>query len=296
MRRPVAVAVASASLSGLLVLPLAAGVPRTAGEDSLSVLPRRSAPPDHPCALPDAAFEEFHESDGVRIRILRRPGDAPIVRATTRVHAPPLAAAALVARVEGWPGWAPRVRAAERLAGPPPVFRLLVDAPWPFSDREYAIAPSLEEDAGRLLVFWDGATERLPPPAKGIVRISHVRGGFSFEVEAGAGTTRVVYTHESDLGGHLPGWAEDGSNRRGPVGVLRGLRRSLASSPFPPHRSILAARSGRMSRAVRSWDAATITPRLRAATPPWSAARLHPLASAASAARPLHAGVRRRSY
>lgn len=276
MRAPFAGGIAAAFLSGLLVLPLAAGPPPAAGEDALSVLPRRSAPSDHPCALPDAAFEEFHESEGVRIRILRRPEGAPIVRATARIHALPLAAAALVARVEGWPEWAPRVRAARRLEGAPPAFRLLVDAPWPFSDREYAIAPSLEEDAGRLLVFWDGATERLPPSAKGIVRISRVRGGFSFEEEAGAGTIRVVYTHESDLGGRLPGWAEDGSNRKGPIGVLRGLRRALASSPFPPHRSILSARSERRSRAVRSRDASTITPRLRAATPPWSAARLHP--------------------
>jgi hypothetical protein len=239
MRARIAGGVASALLAGLLVLPLAAAPPLAAGEDSLPVLPRRSPPSDHPCALPDAAFEEFHETEGVRIRIRRRPGGAPIVRATTRVNAPPLAAAALVARIEGWPGWAPRVRAAARLAGAPLAFRLIVDAPWPFSNREYAIAPSLEEDAGRLLVFWDGATERLPPPAKGIVRISRVRGGFSFEEEAGAGTTRVVYTHESDLGGRLPGWAEDGSNRRGPVGVLRGLRRAL--SPRAPQGPALPA-------------------------------------------------------
>lgn len=233
MRARIAGGVASALLSGLLVLPLTAGLPLDGSEDSLSALPRRSPPPDHPCALPDEAFEDFHESDGVRIRILRRTDGAPIVRATTRVHALPLAAAALVARVEGWPEWAPRVRAAARLAGAPPAFRLLVDAPWPFSDREYAIASSLDEDAGRLLVFWDGATERLPPPAKGIVRISRVRGGFSFEEEAGTGTIRVVYTHESDLGGRLPGWAEEGSNRRGPVGVLRGLRRTLSRSAHP---------------------------------------------------------------
>lgn len=232
---------ASPLLAGLFVLSLAAGLPLAAGEDPLSDLPRRSPPPDHPCALPDAAFEDFHESDGVRIRILRRPDGAPVVRATTRISALPLAAAALVAHVEGWPGWAPRVRTAARLAEGPPAFRLLVDAPWPFSDREYAIAPSLEEDAGRLLVYWDGATERLPPPAKGLVRISRVRGGFSFEEEAGAGTTRVVYTHESDLGGRLPGWAEDGSNRRGPVGVLRGLRRALSSAA--PQRPVSSGRS-----------------------------------------------------
>ena len=236
MRARIGGGVAWALLAGLLVLPVAAGVPADEGEDSLSVLPRRSPPPDHPCALPDAAFEEFHESDSVRIRILRRPHGAPIVRATTRVHALPLAAAAIVARVEGWPKWAPRVRAAERLAGAAPAFRLLVDAPWPFSDREYAIAPSLEEDAGRLLVFWDGATERLPPPVKGIVRISSVRGGFSFEEEAGEGTTRVIYTHESDLGGRLPSWAEDGSNRRGPIGVLRGLQRALVRAARVPRR------------------------------------------------------------
>lgn len=270
MRARIAGGVAPAFLSGLFALPLAAGLPLDGGEDSLSVLPRRRPPPDHPCALPDAAFEGFHESDDVRIRILRRPDDAPVVRATTRVHAHPKAAAALVARVEGWPGWAPRVRAAAGLAAAPPAFRLLVDAPWPFSDREYAIAPSLDEDAGRLLVFWDGATERLPPPAKGIVRISRVRGGFSFEEEAGAGTTRVVYTHESDLGGRLPGWAEDGSNRRGPVGVLRGLRRALSRGahsgpvlrepqpgPGPPPAASGASRRGEFSARRESPPAPT---------------------------------------
>lgn len=217
---------------GALVLSLVsrdglAGPLPTAGFAPRPPLPQRSPPADHPCALSDEGFEVILESDGVRVRVLRPAGGAPIVRATTQVGAPPLAAAAIVAHVEGWPEWAPRVRASSALAGQTPAFRLLVDAPWPFSDREYAIAPSFHEHAGRLLLFWDGATERLSPPAKGVVRLSRVRGGFSFEEDAGLGTTRVVYTHESDLGGRLPAWAEDGSNRRGPVGVLRGLRRAL---------------------------------------------------------------------
>lgn len=213
---------------GTLALGLASAFTPSASGDRLPSLPRRSPPPDHPCALPDAAFEELHEADGVQVRILRPPNGAPVVRATTWVGATPLAAAAAVARVEGWTAWAPRVREAAGLGGAPRAFRLLVDAPWPFSDREYAVAPSYDGDSVRIVVFWESASDRLPPRLKGVVRLSHVRGGFSFEEESGRGSTRVVYSHESDLGGRLPRWAEDGSNRRGPVGVLRGLRDVLS--------------------------------------------------------------------
>ncbi|MCK7489903.1 MAG: hypothetical protein MZU79_06485 [Anaerotruncus sp.] len=167
----------------------------------------------------------------MRIRIRRRPGGAPIVRATTRVNAPPLAAAALVARIEGWPAWAPRVRAAERLAGAPPV----VPAP-----RRRAVAPPpTASTRSRPRSKWtkgdssSSGTARRSGSASGQ---GHRAGSRASAAASRSrrrperGTTRVVYTHESDLGGRLPGWAEDGSNRRGPVGVLRGLQRALSPS------------------------------------------------------------------
>ena len=213
----------------LSALPLLAeSVP---GARSEWAVPSRALPADHPSRLPDDGFVPFHEKDGVGIRIRALPDGRTVVRSVAEIPAPPASVARFMADVGGWSAWVKRLRASERLAGDPPAYRIFFDAPWPFSDRDYAIVPALDRDAeGHDVLWWASAADRLPARVSGVVRVTEVEGGVVFLPGTLAGTTRVVYSDVAVLGGRLPGWAVRESYRRGPVGILGALRRHFSDA------------------------------------------------------------------
>lgn len=194
-----------------------------------SGLPSHTLPADHPCRLPDNGFVPFHEKDGVAIRTHELPGGRVVVRSVAEIPAPPEDVARFMSDVGGWSAWVKRLRSSERISGDSLAFHLAFDAPWPFSNRDYAIVPALDRDAeGNLVLWWESAADRLPPPRHGVVRVSEIRGGVVFLPGSREGTTRVVYSDVAVLGGKLPGWATRESYRRGPVGILGALRRHFS--------------------------------------------------------------------
>jgi len=196
---------------------------------ALDALPRAPLPEDHPCRLPDERFVPFHEKDGIVIRTAQEADGMTVVRSVVEIAASVEKTAGVLADIEGWVRWVKRLRAVERVPSEPPAFRLVVDAPWPFSDRDYGIAPAVDRDArGAPVVWWESAAERIGPQRRGLVRVTRIRGGFTLEPGTAAGSTRVVYSDVAVLGGRLPRWAVRESYRRGPVGILGSLRRLLA--------------------------------------------------------------------
>ncbi len=196
----------------------------------LDALPAATLPPGHPVLVPDERFTLLNEKDGIRIRTADAGDGTAVVRSEVDVAGTPEEAAALLADVARWPDWVRRVRTAVRLPGEPPAFHLLVDAPWPFSDRDYGIVPFVGRlEGGALVVWWESAAERLGPERPGYVRVRRIRGGILFTpTEKGA---HLVYSDVAELGGRLPRWAIRESYKRGPLGVLGGLRRRLADRP-----------------------------------------------------------------
>lgn len=194
----------------------------------LAGVPSAPMPEDHPVRLKDELFAPFHQKDGVWIRAAR-VGDLTVLRSTTTLPASPERAARFFGDVGGWARWVKRLRASEPLSGSPPAFWLRVDAPWPFSDRDYALLPSLDATPeGDPVVWWESGADRLPPPGPRTIRISVIRGGAVFRPGPTPATTRIVYTDVAVLGGKVPAWAVRESYRRGPVGILGALRRRLA--------------------------------------------------------------------
>lgn len=191
-------------------------------------LPVRLVPPDHPCRAADERFHRFHEKDGVLIRTAEEPDGTTIVRSEEEVTAAPEVVADLLADIGGWSRWVKRVRRSERLSGDPPAFHVVVDSPWPFSDRDYGLTPAVDRDEnGALVLWWESAAGRLEPPPKGVIRVTRIRGGFVLDAGQRPGTTHVVYSDVAVLGGKLPRWAIRESYKRGPVGILGALRREL---------------------------------------------------------------------
>jgi len=223
-------------LSSLLVLaPLLLLLEENAARARLdfSGLPLLPLPANHPCRLPDKGFAAFYEKGGVTIRTHLLAEGRAVVRSVAEIPAPPERVARFMADVGAWSTWVKRLRRSERLPGEPPAFHLFYDAPWPFSDRDYALAPAFDRDEdGNPLVWWESAADRLPPAERSVVRVHEIRGGLVFRPGSLPDTTRVVYTDLAVLGGRLPAWAVRESYRRGPVGILGALRRVFARNPL----------------------------------------------------------------
>ena len=204
-------------------------------------LPSVTLPADHPCRLPDESFVPFYEKEGVAIRTHVRAGGRAVVRSVAEIPASPETVARFMSDVGAWSTWVKRLRSSERITGEPPAFHLAYDAPWPFSDRDYGVVPALDRDVeGHLVLWWESAADRLPPPLRGVIRVSEIRGGLVFLPGSREGTTRVVYSDVAVLGGRLPGWAIRESYRRGPVGILGALRRHFEEAGRGPARGTVS--------------------------------------------------------
>ena len=213
------------SLLALGTLLLAAGSAARARADAPG-LPSVPLPRNHPCRIPDESFTPFYEKDGVAIRTHPLGSGRAVVRSAAEIPAPPETVAKFLADVGAWSAWVKRLRSSARVGGEPPAFHLSYHAPWPFSDRDYGLAPSLSRDAeGHLVLWWESAADRLAPPLHGVIRVREIEGGLVLLPGTGEGATRVVYSDVAVLGGRLPGWAIRESWRRGPVGILGALRR-----------------------------------------------------------------------
>lgn len=194
---------------------------------SLAALPSGTVPAAHPCRLPDEAFEPLGESSGIAVTIERRPVEPRAVRARVELDAPAERVLAVVADVTAWPRWIGRIRSLVLLPDEPLAFHVRFGAPWPASDRDYAVLPALDRASPAApAVFWTTDPARLPPPAPGVVRVTNLAGAFVVE-GVGGSRSRVVYTERVDPGGSMPAWAVRRSRRRGPAEILKGLAQLL---------------------------------------------------------------------
>ncbi len=204
-----------------------------ASPESLAALPSGTAPATHPCRLPDEAFEPLGESSGIAVSVERRAVEPRAVRARVELDAPAGRVLAVVADVPSWSRWIGRIRSLVRLHGEPLAFHVRFGAPWPASDRDYAVLPALDRASpAPPAVFWTTDPARLPPRARGVVRVTDLTGGFVVEALGGS-RCRVVYTERVGPGGSLPAWALRRSRRNGPAEILAGLARFVEEATSP---------------------------------------------------------------
>ena len=96
--------------------------------------------------------------------------------------------------------------------------------PWPASNRDAAIRMTLAEDpARRMLAITQEGEPKAVPPHKGIVRVTHLNGNWTFR-EDGKGQLQVTYYLDIDPGGSLPNWIVNLFVAKGPYETLIQLR------------------------------------------------------------------------
>ena len=96
--------------------------------------------------------------------------------------------------------------------------------PWPASNRDVAIRMTLAEDpAHRALTITQDGDPDAAPPHKGIVRVPHFNGNWTFR-EGSKSQLQVEYYLDIDPGGSLPNWVVNMFIAKGPYETLIKLR------------------------------------------------------------------------
>ncbi len=134
-----------------------------------------------------------------------------------------------------------------------------IDLPLMFSDREVAIEIHHRDDArtGVHRIDWVAANERLPPPARGVVRLE-TDGYWEFRPHPDeAGRARATYVTRADVGGSLPRAFSNRMMRAQAVDSVKRLnallerrRTTHVAAPPPAEAGILPV--GARSRGTRS--------------------------------------------
>lgn len=104
----------------------------------------------------------------------------------------------------------------------------VTDLPWPVSDRDVVFQNRVEHGSdGSILVRFEARPD-LRPLDPAYVRITDLRGYWSFRPEAG-GRTFVTYAFSTDPGGLFPDWFVERSLRLQPEDSLRRMKQILES-------------------------------------------------------------------
>ena len=200
----------------------------TAAARAEGSLPEKPLPAGHPCTLEDARFSPLHEERGISVAALRLPDGRVVVRTRAALEATGARVSGILEDVARWPSFIARLRSLAPLPGEPPAFAAVLGAPWPLHDRAYAFAPAAARSAAARVVFWEDASERLPPGAAANgVRVAPVTGCFSVSLSPADGTALLSYTELDVFGESLPAWLRGAARRKGPVRLVDSLRARL---------------------------------------------------------------------
>jgi len=183
-------------------------------------------------ASDDAPWTALHEGDGVALYTRPFPGSAfPEVRVSAHVCATLPQLVKFVEDVSAFTTWIPDTAEAQLLATPSPqeqLYYIRTSMPWPVKHRDMVYR--LTESAGApgtLSVSIQGVPDYLPP-VRGVIRMTHVSGRWTFRDDA-QGTLIGLDMH-IEPGGNVPVWL---ANRRivaMPGGMLANLRARFAAS------------------------------------------------------------------
>jgi hypothetical protein len=128
-------------------------------------------------------------------------GGSPYCRSTGVIGAQASAAARTFSTLDQHVDKMGAIRSVTRLEAD--VLHVVMDYPFPLSDRDYVARFSHRTEPGGVEVYaWQPVTHAGAPPQDGVVRLSWLDGEWRFAPEGGR--TRVTYLWQSDPGGNLP--------------------------------------------------------------------------------------------
>ena len=125
----------------------------------------------------------------------------PYCRSTAVISAPVATAIDAFAHLDQHVDLMASIKSVTRLE--PDVLHVVMDYPFPVSDRDYVAKFSRRTDPDGTEVFaWVPIAHAAAPVDPSVVRLTELDGEWRFQAEGG--DTRVTYVWESDPGGNLP--------------------------------------------------------------------------------------------
>lgn len=127
--------------------------------------------------------------------------DKPYCRSTGVIATPVATASSVFAQLDKYVSKMGAIRLVQRLE--PDVLHVIMDYPFPLSDRDYVARFTHQTEADGTEVYaWTPVTHPSAPETSDIVRLSWLDGQWRFKAEGS--NTRVTYIWEADPGGGLP--------------------------------------------------------------------------------------------
>ena len=101
------------------------------------------------------------------------------------------------------------------------VKRVVLDFPYPFSDRDYVVRYTLDEDPNRTVYRFQAVHHPGAPPQDDIVRLNRMAG--VWDLMADGANTRFRYSWVADLGGDFPEWALEPARKKTAESIINDL-------------------------------------------------------------------------
>lgn len=127
--------------------------------------------------------------------------DKPYCRSTGVIGVPVAQASSTFAELDRYVSKMQSILAVNRLE--PDVLHVVMDYPFPVSDRDYVARFTHTTEADGTEVYgWTPTTHAGAPEQSGVIRLTQLDGEWRFKPEGN--NTRVTYVWEADPGGSLP--------------------------------------------------------------------------------------------
>ncbi len=129
--------------------------------------------------------------------------------------------------VDKYPLWTYGIktsRLCERVSNEEIVYYSEVNAPWPFSNRDFYSKLKLSRDpSSKTITITAIGLPNYKPPVNGIVRIPYLHSDMVAS-EVNSSTLHVVYTTNVDAGGAVPAWLVNLFSTTGPIESFTNLK------------------------------------------------------------------------
>lgn len=174
------------------------------------------------------------DKDGIQV-YYRQTADVHELKLVTSMQASLASIAQLFDEVYNYPRWGYRLaeaRLVKRVSETEMYYYVLLDFPWPLSDRDLIMHTRLDQDPNtRILTSISTAAPRMEPERSGVVRIRDAHSKWVI-VPTGAGKVQVEYYLYSNPGGNLPDWLINLAADVGPRESIKKMRALLREGRY----------------------------------------------------------------
>jgi hypothetical protein len=189
------------------------------------------------CVHAEEPWNQVKDSDGIKVCRRNVPGSlTKEFKGTGDVAAPMEVVLEILDDIPSYPLWFPdckECRALKRDKDKNMILYLVIEAPWPVSDRDVIFATRHADDpaAGRHGISLTQITDDIMPMNRANVRLTDFKGGIAL-ARTDRNHTSVIYTTRWNPGGNIPRILVDQAMVDMPYDFIKGLRRMAGKDEY----------------------------------------------------------------